>query len=150
MSATACVVACAPPPACILFWQRRLGSCHSQPVFWVGGGSPKTPRTEQRRRRSYHRSLELSSIYSVYSLGCRGTWQIKLGTKLGLRSPSIFFWRHRRVRCAVICYRTVAVSAAVASVASRCGSRFIASVVVVDNVPHKYDRLPCCSGSLAQ
>ena len=96
MSATACVVACAPPPACILFWQRRLGSCHSQPVFWVGGGSPKTPRTEQRRRRSYHRSLELSSIYSVYSLGCRGTWQIKLGTKLGLRSPSIFFRRHRR------------------------------------------------------
>ena len=47
----------------------------------------KTPRTEQRRRCSYHRSLELSSVFSVASLGCRGTWPIELVAKLGLRPP---------------------------------------------------------------
>ena len=55
MRSTACMVACAPPQACfVLAAQARKLS-----LSWVGGGSPKTPRTEQRRRCSYHRSLEL-------------------------------------------------------------------------------------------
>ena len=72
-------------------------------LSWVGGGSPKTPRTEQRRWCSYHRSQELSPATAGE-------------------------------RCSVICYRTVAVSAAVAPVATRWASRFIASVVVIVNI----------------
>ena len=55
-------------------------------LSWVSGGSPKAPRTEQRRRCSYHRSLELSCVLSVASRGC-GTWPIELVAKLGLRPP---------------------------------------------------------------
>ena len=85
MRATACMVACAPPQASVLFWRRTLGSYHSQSR--VGGGSPKTPRTKQRWRFSYHRSHELSSVSSVASLGSRGTWPIELVAKFGLRPP---------------------------------------------------------------
>ena len=56
---------------------------------------------EQRRRCSYHRSLELSSVFSVASLGCRGTWPIELVAKLGLRPPCFFLRRHRR---GTLCY----------------------------------------------
>jgi len=103
-----------------------------------GRRKPKTPRTEQRRRCSDHRSLELSSVFSVASLGCRGTWPIELVAKLGLRPPWFFLRRHRR---GTLCYDLVAVSAAVAPVATRWGSRFIASVVVVGNAHTATDRL---------
>ena len=39
MRATACMVACAPPQASVLFWRRRLGSYHSQPLL---GGRRKS------------------------------------------------------------------------------------------------------------
>ena len=53
----------------------------------------------------------------------------------------------------MICYVTVAVSAAVAPVATRWGSRFIASVVVVDNAhtatdcPRDVGRVRTCHAS---
>ena len=62
----------------------------------------QTPRTEQRRRCSYHWSLlELSSVFSVAWLDCRGTWPIELAAKLGLRPQCSFLRRHRR---GTLCY----------------------------------------------
>ena len=42
-----------------------------------------------------------SSVFSVASLGCRGTWPIELVAKLGLRPPSFVLRRHRR---GTLCY----------------------------------------------
>ena len=88
MRATACMVACAPPQAC--FALAAQARTLSRSGCWMDEGSPKRSRTEQRRRCSYHRSLELSSLLSVASLGCHGTWPIELVAKLGLRPPLIF------------------------------------------------------------
>ena len=59
--------------------------------------------------------------------------------KLSLRLPLFFGGATAGVRHGMVCYRTVDVSAAVAPI--RWGSRFIASVVVV-NSPQSYDGLP--------
>ena len=98
---------------------------------WAEVASKKTPRTEQRRRCSYHRSLDLSP-YVFGHFACL-SWHLadRAGGKIGLATAMIFLRRHRR---GTLCYDLYAVvSAAVAPVATRCGSRFIASVVVVDN-----------------
>ena len=52
---------------------------------WVGGGSRKIPRAEQRRRRSY-RSLGSILCFLGLSLG-RVVWAIEPVGKMGLRPP---------------------------------------------------------------
>ena len=54
------------------------------------------------------------------------------GGKIRLATSVIFLRRHSRgMPCGMICYRTVDVSAAVAPVDTRWGSRFTASVLLV-------------------
>ena len=96
-------------------------------------------------RDQHHPSLELSSVFSVASLLCRGTsidlsswWQIWARDR-----HYLFFRRHSR---GTLWYdriqnRMIDVSAAVAPFDTRRGSRVIASVVVVD-CPQSYDGLP--------
>ena len=68
----------------------------------MGGGSPKAPRTEQRRRCSYHRMNY--PVFSVASLGSRGTWPIELAAKACDRHV-FFLGAIAVVRCAMICSR---------------------------------------------
>ena len=51
----------------------------------------KSPRTKRRRRCSHHRGLELSSICSFDSPGCRGSWPIELVTKWEFQPPMSCF-----------------------------------------------------------
>ena len=103
MRATACMVAWAlvagaPPQASVLFWRRRLGSYHSQPL--LGGRKPQNA-TNGAATAMQLSSNELSSAFSVASLGCRGSWPIELITNLGLRPPCFFLRRQRR---GTLCY----------------------------------------------
>ena len=91
----------------------------------------KTPRREQRRRCSYHQSLELRILY-VFGRFAWLSWRLadRAGGESRLATAMFFVRCHRR---GTLCYDLcVVVSAAVAPVATRWGSRFIASVVVVD------------------
>ena len=59
---------------------------------------------------SYHRSLELFSVFSGALLLRGGTWLIELVEKLGLRPPLLFFRRHSRGTLWYdLCYRRTVV-----------------------------------------
>ena len=97
----------------------------------MGRGIPKTPRAGRRRRWSY-RSLERILPFLGQSLGSRAVWRINLvDEKLGIATAMIVF-EAPPPGYAVLC--SVGVGAAVFPVAWRCGSRVIASVVVIDAI----------------
>ena len=66
----------------------------------VGGGSPRMPRAEQRRRCSY-RSIDRILCILVLSLGSCAFRAIELVEKMGLQPPRFFPSRHRQV---TLCY----------------------------------------------
>ena len=87
MRATACMVTGAPPQASVLCWRRRLGSYHAQPLL---GGWRKPKKRHARNSDGDAAIIEVLSyplLFTVASLGCRGTWPIELVAKLGLRQP---------------------------------------------------------------
>ena len=91
MRATACVhgrVRAAASLCFVMAQARKLPLSAS----WVGGGGLKTPRTEQRRRCSYHRSLELSS-HNVFGRFAWLSWHlaVRAGDKIGLATAVFFF-----------------------------------------------------------
>ena len=91
MRATACVhgrVRAAASLCFVMAQARKLPLSAS----WVGGGGLKTPRTEQRRRCSYHRSLELSS-HNVFGRFAWLSWHlaVRAGGKIGLPTAVFFF-----------------------------------------------------------
>ena len=76
-------------------------------------------------------ALEVSSVSTVFFLVCsafRDGWPIDHAEKLGLRPPCFFLGATAGVRCAMVRGRGVAI----APVASRRGSHFIASTVVTE------------------
>ena len=133
MKAKACDVACAPPPAAVFLGGAQVRQLPDSTlrVSRMGGGSPKTPRAEQRRRWSYP-SLERILIALGRSLGSL--------VIVGFGRSSCFknwaCYRHvfnlRRHHRGKLCYGSVGMGAAVAFAATRWGSRFIASIVAVD------------------
>ena len=98
-------------------------------------------RSEKCRFRCHRRSLELSSVFFVASLLCRGTWLIELVAKLGLRPPLCCLRQHSR---GTLWVDPVKNSRRVRGCCpGRHPLRFtiIASVVVVDS-PQSYNGLP--------
>ena len=82
-------------------------------------------------RCSYHRRLELFSVFSVVSLLCRGTWLLSSWwTNMGFRQPLFILTRYSRgtLWYDLLQRSIIAVSAAVAPVATHWESRFIAAL----------------------
>ena len=76
-------------------------------------------------------TFELCCVFSVVSLLCRGTWLLSSWwKKMGMRPPLFHLKRHSRGTLLLydLLQRSIAVSAAVAPVATHWGSRFIASL----------------------
>ena len=120
MKAKACDVACAPPPAAVFLGGAQVRQLPDSTlrVSRMGGGSPKTPRAEQRRRWSYP-SLERILIALGRSLGSL--------VIVGFGRSSCFknwaCYRHvfnlRRHHRGKLCYGSVGMGAAVAFAATR-------------------------------
>ena len=70
-------------------------------VSWVGGGSPKMPHAEQRRRCGYRSLPHVLCVLDLLSLGSRAIWAIEVVEKVVLRPPLFFLRRNRRV---TLCY----------------------------------------------
>ena len=82
-----------------------IGSYHSQPLL---GGRRKPKNATHKTVTAIHTTIiEILGclVFSVASLGCRGTWPIELVAKLGLRPPWFFFRPHRRGTLWMICGR---------------------------------------------
>ena len=90
----------------------------------------KTPRTEQRRQCSYNQSLQVLYPCVFGRFACL-SWHLadRAGGQFGL-ATAMFFFEAPPPGYAVLW--SVGVSAAGATIAIRRGSRFIASLVVVD------------------
>ena len=85
MRATACIVACSPPTASVLFWRRRLGRLSLSASFeWAEESLERHARDSDGDA-----AIEVLSVSCVLglSLGSRAVWAIELLEKLGLRPP---------------------------------------------------------------
>ena len=88
MRATACMVACAPPQASVLFCRRRLGIYHSQPLL---GGRKKPKNATHGTATAMQLSSKSCAILCVFGRLAWLSWHLadRAGGKIGLATAII-------------------------------------------------------------
>ena len=138
MRTTACMVACAPLQASVLFWRRRLGSYHSRPLL---GGRRKPKKRHARNSDGDAAIIHVLSYplsfwslrLVVVALGRSSWWQ-----NWACDRHVFFLGATAGVRCAMICSREHGCCPGRHSLRStiyRLGG-------VCRYCPHSYDGLP--------